>query len=1138
MHMKHKVETLGEAFGSVAMTIQQAQGAELICEIQSPNQWLFDVTWCPRNPAIFSSSSFDGHVSIYSLMGGQQQAIPTTNKKNSPKMRVKDLERTVNVAWSPANHHPILLATGTAAQQLDASFSTSSALELFSLNLSDPGADMDRVAIVPTEQRFHQLVWGSGVGAAGDSGIIIGGCDGGLIQVFSPTKMMAGQEPLLARKEGHKGAVKALDLNPFQTNLLASGASDSEIFIWDLEQMGNPMTPGATAQPPDAVSWLSWNRQVQHILASTFPSRCVVWDLRKNEPIIKLVDTTSHVRWRSVNWHPDVATQLCLASEDDMNPVVQLWDLRFATSPLKSLSGHTRGVTCIAWCMHDPDLLLSCARDNRILCWNPNEATPIADSFPGMESFAPAQVMQQTHVHTAVDLRKPPKWLRKPAGVSFAFGSDQPGRVSVSQMVSEPLLLEKAAKLENAMTSGQESAFCAEQATTASTPHLRTLWHFLSAEFSQDPRSEVLSLLGYPADEFSAKINSVLGNTEQINQLASDVSGLNVGDVQKTDDSSNFDLLTDGSQYNGTNPEGLIGQALLLGHTEAAVELCLKQGRMADALLLAMTGGPDLLARTQFRYFEKSKGWLSRIISAVVTEDWNGVVSSCSTASWKQALAAAITHTQGEDFFRLCQSLGERLESEEITGLSQNAQVCYLCSGNIEKLVQSWTTSGAPTDPLQIQELVQVVVLLQAASRHQGTPSQSSLALAQLLTNYAFYLASQGSFTTALGYLENAHEEAAMELKDRLQQSLDNNNSTSSNQWVCIINFQTKEDAQVSIPTYNQSRSRTVSQSSYDGYGGHAAPFVPPPPVSASPQPPTDTSFMQPSYNAPTTTPPAAVSKPARKYVADPSVQNPYGNSYSSNAYAPSSNMYGAQQSPFMPSSQLAGPPTSNMYNPSVAMDGPVPTLYKATSAPPPTQRQTRLVQSNDLGPPGWNDPPPLSVQQPKPEYVQQSPITHPLFGSMPQEQQPPPSSPGQLNGQMYAPPMQPAYNSPQTYPTSYSPQILQPQFLQPAMPPAAPAQVAEPPKPKPAIPEAYAHLPQIFDELRDRCANAAGNPLTRRKLEDVARKMEAMYDLIREYKLHTQMVSGADFTQISSFMPGLKVLLQTSMQLGVYLQQ
>ena len=31
-----------------------------------------------------------------------------------------------------------------------------------------------------------------------------------------------------------------------------------------------------------------------------------------------------------------------------------------------------RGILSMAWCPNDPDLLLSCAKDNRILCWNPN----------------------------------------------------------------------------------------------------------------------------------------------------------------------------------------------------------------------------------------------------------------------------------------------------------------------------------------------------------------------------------------------------------------------------------------------------------------------------------------------------------------------------------------------------------------------------------------------------------------------------------------------------------------------------------------------------------------------------------------------------------------------------------------------
>jgi protein transport protein SEC31 len=37
-------------------------------------------------------------------------------------MKVKEIERTANIAWSPADQHPIYVAAGTAAQQLDATF--------------------------------------------------------------------------------------------------------------------------------------------------------------------------------------------------------------------------------------------------------------------------------------------------------------------------------------------------------------------------------------------------------------------------------------------------------------------------------------------------------------------------------------------------------------------------------------------------------------------------------------------------------------------------------------------------------------------------------------------------------------------------------------------------------------------------------------------------------------------------------------------------------------------------------------------------------------------------------------------------------------------------------------------------------
>lgn len=83
---------------------------------------------------------------------------------------------------------------------------------------------------------------------------------------------------------------------------------------WPLNKVLYYLFSGTKTQPLEDILSVSWNKQVQHILASTFSSKCVIWDLRKNEPIIKLTDTVSRIRWKVVAWHPEVATQLCLAS--------------------------------------------------------------------------------------------------------------------------------------------------------------------------------------------------------------------------------------------------------------------------------------------------------------------------------------------------------------------------------------------------------------------------------------------------------------------------------------------------------------------------------------------------------------------------------------------------------------------------------------------------------------------------------------------------------------------------------------------------------------------------------------------------------------------------------------------------------
>ena len=59
--------------------------------------------------------------------------------------------------------------------------------------------------------------------------------------------------------------------------------------------------------------------------------------------------------------------------------------------------------------------------------------------------------------------------------------------------------------------------------------------------------------------------------------------------------------------------DGLICQALLAGNFEAAVDVCFGDQRMADGLLLAIAGGPDLFTKTQKRYLTLTKSPISKV---------------------------------------------------------------------------------------------------------------------------------------------------------------------------------------------------------------------------------------------------------------------------------------------------------------------------------------------------------------------------------------------------------------------------------------------------------------------------------------------------------------------------------------------
>lgn len=1217
-------------------------------------------------------------------------------------MKLKEIDRTAIQAWSPAQNHPIYLATGTSAQQLDATFSTNASLEIFELDLSDPSLDMKSCATFSSSHRYHKLIWGPHkMDSKGDvSGVLIAGGENGNIILYDPSKIIAGdKEVVIAQKDKHTGPVRALDVNIFQTNLVASGANESEIYIWDLNNFATPMTPGAKTQPPEDISCIAWNRQVQHILASASPSgRATVWDLRKNEPIIKVSDHSNRMHCSGLAWHPDVATQMVLASEDDRLPVVQMWDLRFASSPLRVLENHARGILAIAWSMADPELLLSCGKDAKILCSNPNtgevlyelptntqwcfdiqwcprnpavlsaasfdgrisvysimggsidglrqkQVDKLSSSFGNLDPFGtgqplpPLQIPQQTSQHSIVlPLKKPPKWIRRPVGASFSFGgklvtfenvtgqpqqgAEQPRRqpVFISQVVTEKDFLSRSEQLQHVVQSQGFISYCQKKIDASQTDFEKNVWSFLKVNFEEDSRGKYLELLGYRREDLGEKIALALNRVDGSDVALKDSDRVAQSDGEESpaeegqllgerikEEKQECDFLPSaGGTFNisvSGDIDGLITRALLTGNFESAVDLCLHDNRMADAIILAIAGGQELLAQTQKKYFAKSQSKITRLITAVVMKNWKEIVESCDLKNWREALAAVLTYAKPDEFSALCDLLGARLESEGDSLLRTQACLCYICAGNVERLVACWTKAQDGSNPLSLQDLIEKVVILRKAvqlTQALDTNTVGAL-LAEKMSQYANLLAAQGSIAAALAFLpDNTNQPDIVQLRDRLCRAQGKSVPGQESSRSSYERQPLPKGGPGPLAGHPQV-SRVQSQQYYP-QGGN-----PPPPgfimhgnvVPNSTAPlPTSPGHMHsqpPPYPQPQPYQPAqqysfgtggsAVYRPQQPVA--PPASNAYPNApYVSPvaSYSGQPQMYTAQpaSSPTSSSASLPPPPSSGA---SFQHGGPgAPPSSSAYALPPGTTgtppAASELPASQRTGPQnGWNDPPALNRVPKKKKLPENfmppvpitSPIMNPVGDPQPQGLQQQPSAPGPRSSHASFP--QPHLAGGQPF------HGIQQPLAQTGMPPSfsKPNTEGAPGAPigntiqhvqalptekitKKPIPDEHLILKTTFEDLIQRCLSSATDPQTKRKLDDASKRLECLYDKLRDQTLsptiisglhsiarsietrnysegltvHTHIVSTSNFSETSAFMPVLKVVLSQASKLGV----
>ncbi|KAG6921586.1 SEC31 -like protein B, COPII coat complex component [Chelydra serpentina] len=632
-----------------------------------------------------------------------------------------------------------------------------------------------------------------------------------------------------------------------------------------------------------------------------------------------------------------------------------------------------------------------------------------------------------------------------------------------------------------------------------------------------------------------------------------------------------------------TDTDGLISQALLVGNFAGAVELCMRADRFADAIILAIAGGETLLRETQMQYFAKRKTKISQLLSSIVQQNWRDVICTCDLQSWKEALAILLTYSRQEEYAQLCDMLGARLESEGEGVLSSEACLCYISSGNVERLAKCWVKNHETSSPLALQDLVEKVMVLSRSIEMLRGSTRPTLGpvLTEQVTQYASLLASQGCLAAAMSYLPCSSDELLIQqLRDRVFHA---QGESMGNQQPPPFPY-----ARVHVGPVSHPLPAAKSSSAPEASARRQSPRHPAKPVyqpSFTPSVPVQSSVpslftSQPVPVVPMA-PPQASTAPATSMYCRAGGRPPYCQYASGLAAAAAPRPALSQPPPFsLPGARLTGPAAFLNQPPISGQPGPI--------APP------------GVPPPGSTFFPPASVPAQHPaacplSMARQSPVLfpsapfrcppgvgYPQGGPGAPSIPPPPTGqeswtdPSALRGglqkkklsEKFTPPAPitaPVMSLP-AEPWALLPQIPRSQELGQA-PPGAPKEgsMQFPQLPtertkRKELPPEHQGLKTIFEGLVQRCSAVATDPKTKRKLEDAAQRLECLYEKLREQALsphilmglheiaccmearsyqqgllvHTKVVSSSSFSEVSGFMPILKVLMTIASKLNV----
>ncbi|GAW15768.1 hypothetical protein ANO14919_051880 [Xylariales sp. No.14919] len=773
------------------------------------------------------------------------------------------------------------------------------------------------------------------------------------------------------------------------SHILATGGTGGFVTVWDLKTKKASLTLNNNRKPVSSIAW-DPNNSTKLLTATPDDTTAVIllWDLRNSNAPERILQ--GHEQGvLSVSWCQQDGDILISSGKDNKTLI---WNPqtgeRYGEFPEV-----TNWTFLTRFHPQNPNLSATAAFDGKITIQtlqntNPSAVQNTAQShLDGEDFFTQAQTQPQG---AAFSLAKAPQWLETPVGVSFGFGGkivifnqnpSQAGqkrssKIQISQFSVDSDITSATEKFEEALKSGDLATICESHKEQADLEEEKADWRVIETLLTENPRKGIIDYLGF--NEKDITNGTIAEEEEKKEEDKPKKPTSNVKTHKKRistffadgPDADEEDFLANLSATKGAktdNPFQLLGEsdspvekqitkALMVGNFEKATEVCLDEGRMADAFIIANCGGKGLVDRVQSAYLSQKTGMPSylRLLGSVIVKNLWDVVYNADLVDWKETMVTLCTFAEPAEFSGLCEALGDRIQE---LGDRKDASFCYLVGSKLEKVVDIWVAELAEAEKAglaessdstfsvharALQHFIEKVTVFRHVAKFQDTETDltSGWKLALLYDKYVEYadiVAAHGQLDVAQKYLNLLPTKypAADMARARVQ-------------------LATKK-----VPAQPASRQpaqhpaapgRVASRAQHPAVGGYQ--HLQPTPVNPS----------NPYGPSPAQVPAANPYAPPTAATPVPAAPNPYAPA-GANPYAPH-----GFQAPLAQAAQIP-PPGSGYGAPPAPSFGP-PRSSTPSSRPPPPKNA-------DVG--NWNDVPVVTRPPPRKNTPSAHPITSPF---------------------------------------------------------------------------------------------------------------------------------------------------------------